>query len=164
MSTMNRDQIKAWMQAHQDKHGPFAAHDECPYVNPVNGRFMKCVRPDIGHRCGDGFIGTDAYKLAKAHAPFFAIYSTWASMFIPDQQLSLFDAPRIDYDNTAGSFGRAFRTRQWWAEVYFCKYGRDFAISLNKQLKARRVIVEIIRRKPGTKKKVVVKPYLFCDR
>jgi len=42
------------------------------------------VRPDIGHRCGDGFISQDAYALAKAHAPFFAVYSTWARLVIPE--------------------------------------------------------------------------------
>lgn len=164
MSSLNADELKAWMVEHREQHGPFAAHDECPYVNPVNGRFMKCVRPDIGHRCGDGFISQDAYALAKAHAPFFAVYSTWARLVIPDQQLSLFDEPRIEYDNSAGSFSSSSRKRQWWAEIYFCKHGRDFAISLNKQLNARRVLVEVVRRKPGTKKKVIVKPYLFCDR
>ena len=164
MSSLNADELKAWMVEHRERYGPFAAHDECPYVPPVNGRFMKCVRPDIGHRCGDGFISQDAYALAKAHAPFFAVYSTWARLVIPDQQLSLFDAPRVEYDNSAGSFSSSSRKRQWWAEIYFCKHGRDFAISLNKQLNARRVIVEVVRRKPGTKKKVVVKPYLFCDR
>lgn len=161
---MTFDELKAWMADHREKYGPFAARDECPYVTPVNGRFMKCVRPGIGHRCGDGFISEREYRVAKSHAPFYAVYSTWARIVVPDQQLSLFDPPRIEFDNRAGCFGRLSHKRQWWSEIYFCKHGRDFAIGLNKRMRARRIIVEVVRRQPGTKTKIVSRPYLFCDR
>ncbi|MCA9875451.1 MAG: hypothetical protein KC441_17390 [Anaerolineales bacterium] len=159
---MDKDALKAWIIRDRAINGPYARMDECPYAPMVNGRLMKCVRPGVGHRCGDGFLTKQEYTQAKANAPFYAVYSSWSQMKIPPQQLSLIDPPRIEWDNSTSWFSRASRKRQWWSEIYFCKYGRDFAISLSKKQRARRIHVDVVRRKPGYKKQVITKPYMFC--
>ncbi|MBE2222787.1 MAG: hypothetical protein IAF02_14675 [Anaerolineae bacterium] len=157
------NQLATFMETQEQQHGPFAKHDECPYAPLVNGRCMKCVRPDVGHRCGDGFLQKKEMAWANAHAPYYIVNATWSRITIPAQQLPLFDAPRIEWDNSMSFFSRQSTKRQWWREIHFCKYGRDHSIRISKQEKARRIEVKRVRRRTGCQRAVVQEPYLICS-
>lgn len=154
--------LKEWAAADEQKHGPYARAGECPYVLHDDNTFMKCVRPQAGHRCGGAPFNKNDARWHQANAPFFVVIASWSRMVIPDQQLSLLDEPRLEWDNTAAFFSRQSRNRSWWVEVYFCKHGRDFSISQSKDGKARRIDVKKIRHKPGCKVKTISEDYMIC--
>lgn len=154
-----------WLDEFQRRRqaGELAGAKQCTFIPD-----LVCPRPEVGHLCG-GAPPKSGKPRHLAASPAWVIFSTWQRPeYVPGQQLSLFDPPQIFWlaPKETGGMRRETTKRQWWVAVYYCKWGRDWAISNEKQMGARQVRVETVRArlKPGRRPTYQHAEFLHCGR